>query len=64
MRLVNCTYARIRVIISIHAKAKWSRIPQRCSTPVIVIVLEAIHFFRQAFLFQLGLLSEFSLLLL
>lgn len=63
MRRVNCTYARIRVVVGVHAETKRSRAPQWRGTPVIVVVLKAVHLLRQAFLFQLGLLFQLSFLL-
>lgn len=61
--LVDRSQARICVVVGIHAEAKRFVLPHRGRSPVVAVVAEAVHLFRQTFLLHLRLLVALSLLL-
>lgn len=63
MSRINSSYARISIVVGVHAEAEWSGGPERRSPPVIVVVTKAVHFLRQTFFFHLCLFPLLSLAL-
>ena len=63
VRCIDCPETIVGVVISIHADTERTGCPQGGRFPVVVIVSEAMYLLRKTLLFQLGLLLQFSRLL-
>lgn len=61
--LIDCSQARVCVVVGVHAEAKRFVLPHRSRSPVIAVVAEAVHLFGQTFFLHLRFLVTLSLLL-
>lgn len=61
--LIDCSQARVCVVVGVHAEAKRFVLPHRSRSPVIAVVAEAVHLFGQTFFLHLRFLVALSLLL-
>lgn len=62
MGLIDGPDAGVRVIVGVHAEAKWIVIPQGSRPPMIGIMTETVHLLGQALLLHASLLVPFTFL--